>query len=135
MPATPATPNSPALPPIQSAKLPELRYVIRLENPGEEAGEATAGMLAWSAMLAGAAAISQEELAARQAGVQFDDAANIQYTSGTTGSPKGATLSHHNILNNGYFVARLQGFTEQDRLCAPVPLTTASAVSWRRWAA
>ena len=55
-----------------------------------------------------------------------DDAINIQYTSGTTGSPKGATLSHHNILNNGYFVTELLGYTEADRVCLPVPSTTAS---------
>jgi fatty-acyl-CoA synthase len=50
-----------------------------------------------------------------------DDPVNIQYTSGTTGFPKGATLSHHNILNNGYFVGELLGYTEQDRICVPVP--------------
>ncbi|MEN8601299.1 AMP-binding protein [Microbacterium rhizosphaerae] len=52
----------------------------------------------------------------------FDQAINIQYTSGTTGFPKGATLSHHNILNNGYFVGEGLGYTEQDRVCVPVPL-------------
>ena len=66
--------------------------------------------------------VAPEALAERQADQEFDDPINIQYTSGTTGNPKGATLCHHNILNNGYFVARLQGFTEQDRLCMPVPL-------------
>ena len=61
------------------------------------------------------------DLEAREAGLAFDDPINIQYTSGTTGFPKGATLSHHNILNNGYFVGHLLGYTEQDRVCVPVP--------------
>jgi fatty-acyl-CoA synthase len=59
--------------------------------------------------------------AADSTGLAFDDPINIQYTSGTTGFPKGATLSHHNILNNGYFVAELLGYTEDDRVCLPVP--------------
>ena len=54
--------------------------------------------------------------------LQFDDAVNIQFTSGTTGSPKGVTLTHHNILNNGYFVGRAMRLTEADRICIPVPL-------------
>jgi fatty-acyl-CoA synthase len=57
----------------------------------------------------------------RMATLSFDDAINIQYTSGTTGFPKGATLSHHNILNNGYFVGEMIAYTQDDRICIPVP--------------
>jgi fatty-acyl-CoA synthase len=63
-----------------------------------------------------------ETLARRQASLSADDAINIQYTSGTTGHPKGATLTHHNILNNAYFVSEVCGITEFDRICIPVPL-------------
>jgi fatty-acyl-CoA synthase len=75
----------------------------------------------WAGLLAAGATMSDGALAEREATLSFDDPINIQYTSGTTGFPKGATLSHHNILNNGYFVARTQHWTEADRVCIPVP--------------
>ena len=65
--------------------------------------------------------VDDDALAERAATLSFDDPINIQYTSGTTGFPKGATLSHHNILNNGFFVGRLLDYSEHDRVCVPVP--------------
>jgi fatty-acyl-CoA synthase len=67
-------------------------------------------------------AVDHDALRARENELDFDDPINIQYTSGTTGFPKGATLTHHNILNNAYFVAGLLDYTEADRVCIPVPL-------------
>ncbi|MFF9045023.1 AMP-binding protein [Streptomyces parvulus] len=75
----------------------------------------------WDALTEGAARVPRERVDEIAAGLSCDDPVNIQYTSGTTGFPKGATLSHHNILNNGYWVGRTVGYTEQDRVCLPVP--------------
>ncbi len=75
----------------------------------------------WTDLLARAEEVPRETLTEREMELQFDDPINIQYTSGTTGFPKGATLSHHNILNNGFFIGETLGYTSADRVCVPVP--------------
>ncbi|HEX7103644.1 MAG TPA: AMP-binding protein [Nitrolancea sp.] len=75
----------------------------------------------WEALLEAGQSVPPEALTEREARLQFDDPINIQYTSGTTGFPKGATLSHHNILNNGFFIGELLSYSERDRVCIPVP--------------
>jgi len=88
---------------------PELRTVVFLGDP------------AWEQLLATGRAADRSLLAERAAELSPDDPVNIQYTSGTTGFPKGATLTHHNLLNNGFFVGEGCGYTEADRVCIPVP--------------
>jgi fatty-acyl-CoA synthase len=75
----------------------------------------------WDELVEGAGSVADEHLAAREGELAFDDPINIQYTSGTTGYPKGATLSHHNVLNNGFLVTELLRYSEEDRVCLPVP--------------
>ncbi|WP_339491986.1 MULTISPECIES: AMP-binding protein [unclassified Pseudomonas] len=101
---------------LQSERLPDLRGVISLES------QPPAGFLPWSQLAALGAAVTPAQLAERQSSLHCDQPVNIQYTSGTTGFPKGATLSHHNILNNGYMVGESLGLTAGDRLVIPVPL-------------
>jgi len=101
---------------LQAARLPDLRIVIQIGGP------AASGTIPFEEVAGMGRAEHREQLSALGAALQFDDPVNIQFTSGTTGSPKGVTLTHHNILNNGYFTGRAMRLTEQDRICIPVPL-------------
>jgi fatty-acyl-CoA synthase len=101
---------------LQASRLPHLRTVIRM------GAEATSGMFNLAAVLALADEAARAEARRIGAGLSCFDAVNIQFTSGTTGNPKGATLTHHNIVNNSRDVARTMGFGIGDRLCIPVPL-------------
>ncbi|OGA98102.1 MAG: AMP-binding protein [Burkholderiales bacterium RIFCSPHIGHO2_12_FULL_69_20] len=101
---------------LQARTLPQLRWVIRLGD------DPTPGMLNFSALAGSATAASRAQLAAIAPTLAATDAINIQFTSGTTGHPKGATLTHRNILNNGFFVGEAIRLTPDDRLCIPVPL-------------
>jgi fatty-acyl-CoA synthase len=89
-------------------RCPDLREALVLED-------------GWEALVRDGAKTPVSELHERERSLQFDDPINIQYTSGTTGFPKGATLSHHNILNNGFFIGEALRYTEDDRVCIPVP--------------
>jgi fatty-acyl-CoA synthase len=101
---------------LEAARLPQLRAVIQIGGPQ------CPGTIAFEEVAQMGGARHHEQLAALGKDLQFDDPVNIQFTSGTTGSPKGVTLTHHNILNNGYFTGRAMRLTQSDRICIPVPL-------------
>ncbi len=100
---------------LHSERLPHLRQIVYIgENPPR-------GMLSWKAMLDEGERISAAELRAREASLTCHDTINIQYTSGTTGTPKGAELSHYNVVNNGQFIGDSMKLSERDKVCIPVP--------------
>ena len=90
------------------ARCPALKQTVVLEDE-------------WAVLIDAGRSVADARLEARESSLTFDDPINIQYTSGTTGAPKGATLSHHNILNNGFFCGEVLGYSERDRVCVPVP--------------
>jgi len=98
-----------------SEKFPFLRNVIFLGDVPHN------GMFTWPDLMGRGQEVSMDELVAREEALGFDDAINIQYTSGTTGFPKGVVLTHHGVLNNGFIIGEGMNFSEEDRLCIPVP--------------
>jgi fatty-acyl-CoA synthase len=101
---------------LKSSRLPELRHVISIGAGGY------AGCLAFDRVLDRGKQLGSQRLNSVAAAIQMDDAVNIQFTSGTTGLPKGATLSHHNLINNAFFVGEATGIGPGSRVCIPVPL-------------
>lgn len=101
---------------LNAARLPALRVIIQIGAP------AAPGMIVFDAVYAMGEAEHRVALQELGPQLQFDEPINIQFTSGTTGLPKGATLTHHNILNNGYFIGEALRYTPEDKVCIPVPL-------------
>jgi len=99
--------------------LPDLRMIVFIDDGEIDAPYSDS--MRWADVVTAAKNVTADQLRERLAATEFDEAINIQYTSGTTGFPKGATLSHHNILNNGYFIGEGCRYSERDRVCIPVP--------------
>jgi fatty-acyl-CoA synthase len=101
---------------LQAARVPSLRSIVQI------GAHSLPGSFAFDDLMARGGAEERARLTRLAGLLQFDDPVNIQFTSGTTGSPKGATLTHHNLLNNGFFCGETMRYAEEDRLCIPVPL-------------
>ena len=106
---------------LGSLKLPYLRNVVFVPPPSDLKSNVPDGMWSWEDVRQRACEVDDRELANRQATCDPDDTINIQYTSGTTGNPKGAMLTHYNLVANGYYTGEGMRLTEEDRLCIPVP--------------
>ena len=100
---------------LRAARFPELRWVVSIPEP------AGAGMGTWAAMIEAGAAVPESELRQREAQLDPEQPINLQYTSGTTGFPKGVLLSHRNLLLNAFYIGAFQNLTQDDRVCVPVP--------------